>query len=151
MTKEITDEQAAFAEAMRQLFRTFEPRPELFALRDEFFPNVPDNMCGIEHDGIRILARCVKNHDTGCMEWLGAKSKAGYGRIKIDGKIYLPHRVIAYKSGIVAQMDAADRSVCVLHECDNRLCCNPKHLKAGSMSQNMKDCVARGRHKRPGA
>ena len=33
------------------------------------------------------------------------------------------------------------------HECDNRSCINPLHITEKTQSQNIKDCVARGRHK----
>lgn len=35
----------------------------------------------------------------------------------------------------------------VMHICDNPLCVNPEHLRAGTQSENIKDCVAKGRHK----
>lgn len=97
---------------------------------------------------VNTLLRNCRVAASGCWEWRGAASKKGYGRVKISGKLYLPHRVMAVYAGILD--DAADttqRRVCVLHECDNPRCCNPEHLKVGTMSQNMKDCVARGRHK----
>jgi len=36
-----------------------------------------------------------------------------------------------------------------MHICDNRKCINPKHLKLGTRSDNMKDCVSKGRHVSP--
>lgn len=33
----------------------------------------------------------------------------------------------------------------VLHSCDNRWCCNPSHLRAGTNNDNVQDRVSRGR------
>lgn len=37
----------------------------------------------------------------------------------------------------------------VLHKCDNRKCCNPKHLFLGSMRANLLDAYAKGRKTQP--
>ena len=33
----------------------------------------------------------------------------------------------------------------VMHTCDNRACFNPAHLRIGTQSDNIQDCVAKGR------
>ena len=33
----------------------------------------------------------------------------------------------------------------VMHTCDNPGCCNPAHLVAGTQTENMADCSAKGR------
>jgi hypothetical protein len=39
----------------------------------------------------------------------------------------------------------------ILHRCDNRPCCNPSHLWAGTQKENMDDMMAKGRARRIGA
>lgn len=34
----------------------------------------------------------------------------------------------------------------VLHSCDNRACCNPKHLRLGNQERNMLDAIKRRRY-----
>lgn len=34
----------------------------------------------------------------------------------------------------------------IRHTCDNRICINPAHLLIGTVADNMKDCIERGRH-----
>lgn len=91
-----------------------------------------------------VLSRCA-TPDSGCWEWKGARNAKGYGRIKHSGRLVSPHRAVAWAMGIVPTLNDPARIVCVLHECDNPRCCNPKHLKAGSMADNMRDCARRGR------
>lgn len=94
--------------------------------------------------GDRVLMRCKEDPATGCLEWQGAKS-VGYGRIKIAGKLYLAHRMVAYSAGIVEWPEDPERKECVMHLCDNPACCNPSHMQAGTMSDNMRDAARKGR------
>ena len=97
----------------------------------------------------RVLWRCRINRETDCWEWQDAKSKKGYGRVKFGGRLLLPHRVVAVAAGILTGPSEDEDQRLVLHECDNRRCCNPAHLKTGTQSENMQDCVARGRWRNP--
>ena len=68
-----------------------------------------------------------------------------YPQLKIAGVNVAVHRVVYehYKGAISVGMY-------VLHHCDNPRCHNPDHLYAGTLSENMADMWARGRHKKPG-
>lgn len=72
-----------------------------------------------------------------CWEWEGVVDKDGYGSLMVSGEQWRSHRLM-YK-----HVDG-DADECVLHHCDNRLCCNPDHLYEGDREDNMRDCIERG-------
>jgi hypothetical protein len=92
----------------------------------------------------QVLMRCVAS-ESGCWEWQGAKSKRGYGRVKIDGRLVSPHRVTAWAMGLVESLSDPERAACVLHRCDNPKCVRPDHLFVGTLVDNMQDCSRKGR------
>ena len=82
-------------------------------------------------------------NDNECWEWQSRIDRDGYGEFRYDqqGKRYyrLAHR-------IALQLANTDiDSHLVLHSCDNRKCCNPKHLRCGTHQENMNDMKERGR------
>lgn len=106
-------------------------------------PDDEDWIVALDSVGERVLARC-KEDAHGCLVFQGAKAD-GYGRIKIAGKLYLAHRMVAYSAGIVEWPEDPERKECVMHLCDNPACCNPSHMQAGTMSDNMQDAARKGR------
>lgn len=71
-----------------------------------------------------------------CWLWQGNffKTGLGYGRININRKSYLAHR-LSYK---YLNGDLPEGKL-VLHHCDNARCVNPHHLYAGDHKQNAID------------
>jgi HNH endonuclease len=94
-----------------------------------------------DSDILRFWQKVKKGSDSECWEWLGAKSKEGYGRFKVKGKLLSPHRVALCLSSSNLSSDLYG-----CHHCDNPSCCNPNHLYWGTQSQNMKDCQNKGRN-----
>lgn len=77
-----------------------------------------------------------------CWNWKKSVDKFGYGKVKISGKMYLCHR-LAFSS--FYEIDYPDSSVNIMHSCDNPKCCNPFHLRQGTLKENMQDMIRKGR------
>ena len=76
-----------------------------------------------------------------CWNFQGGKNQSGYGMVHYRGRSQLAHR-IAYQIYI----GKIPQGICVLHACDNRICCNPAHLWLGDNNNNTQDMVGKGRH-----
>jgi hypothetical protein len=86
----------------------------------------------------------------GCWEWTASCHSTGYGQIGVGRKNRGAHQVAwELTFGPIEKDPTKFRSVCVLHRCDNRKCCNPNHLFLGTHTDNMRDMVAKGRHVAP--
>jgi len=94
-----------------------------------------------ELDKKRFWAKVQKGSEDECWEWQGAL-RVGYGAFKLNGDTLGAHCVAHF-------LATGDRPSMVCHHCDNRACCNPKHLYSGTRSSNMKDAFRRGRMKLP--
>lgn len=77
---------------------------------------------------------------TACWEWRGGAFQNGYGQFAIDQAPKKAHRV-SYAL-VRGQIPAG---AVVRHDCDNRLCVNPMHLRTGTQQDNVDDRQARGR------
>lgn len=74
-----------------------------------------------------------------CWLWMGGLRK-GYARFWVDGKSVVASRFI-YES----LHGTLPPEIQVCHSCDNPRCVRPKHLFAGTQSDNIQDSVAKGR------
>ena len=92
----------------------------------------------------RLWSKVHISDPTSCWLFLGAKTARGYGKIGLDNKTLLTHRVVYCD----VYGDLLDDDV-VLHRCDNPSCCNPTHLFKGTLSDNTQDMIAKGRHFTP--
>ena len=81
---------------------------------------------------------------SGCWLWLGAKDRGGYGRFLYDGKNRHAHRVIWI---LIFGSDPYD--AVIMHDCDNRACVNPSHLRLGTQADNIQDRVHKKRCFKP--
>lgn len=93
----------------------------------------------------RLEAKTVRNEETGCLEWQGAKRANGYGVTSVDGCPAAAHR-LAY----AAKVQVIPRGMFVCHKCDNPSCINPDHLFLGDAEINSRDADKKGRTKLQG-
>lgn len=80
--------------------------------------------------------------ERGCWEWNGFKQPVTkYGETSYRSKRVRVHRLayMLFKGEITPGMN-------VLHSCDVRHCCNPDHLRLGTISDNKQDELQRGRN-----
>ena len=76
-----------------------------------------------------------------CWPWTRTIDSGGYGVASRNSKTDKAHRV-AWE---IANRESVPSNLKVLHTCDNRHCCNPKHLFIGTQQDNMDDMVNKGR------
>lgn len=78
--------------------------------------------------------------DDGCWNWSAFKLPDGYGKIG-----HLSGVLLAHRASWMIHRGKIPYGMCVCHSCDNTSCVNPDHLWLGTQSDNIKDCVAKGR------
>lgn len=99
------------------------------------------------------LAKAIEEHATTyghlppleqpCLVWPWGKTLYGYGKVYIAAtSSTTTHRYVyeLVNGPIPGNLQA-------LHHCDNPPCFNPAHIYAGTHQENMRDCMARGRHR----
>jgi hypothetical protein len=89
----------------------------------------------------KFWAHVDRRENDGCWEWQGVINRGGYGVFALGTwhKRTTAHRF----SWILANGNIPD-GLFVLHNCDNRKCCNPSHLRLGTHLDNMRDKAVRG-------
>ena len=83
----------------------------------------------------------------GCILWYKSLNNKGYGQTTHNGKVSYAHRV-AYCKHNGLPLEAIKGKV-VLHPCDTPACVNPEHLSLGTMADNSRDMVVKGRSHKP--
>lgn len=79
-----------------------------------------------------------------CWPWQGAVNGNGYGNFRMPefGRHNFSAHRVAYR---LVKGDWPDEGLVVRHKCDNPICVNPYHLEHGTVADNMRDMVERGR------
>ena len=96
-----------------------------------------------------LLSKVKMGGKDECWPWQGYIESGRYGRFQIGKKRYFAHRAIynIFHPGEITLEAPKDLSGggFILHSCDNPICCNPNHMRVGTMAENSKDMINRGR------
>lgn len=83
----------------------------------------------------------IVNRATDCCLFDGGRTGSGYGAMWVNGKFRGAH-IVSYKT----HKGPVPEGMFVCHTCDNPPCINPDHLFIGTLQDNKRDEVAKGRH-----
>ena len=93
-----------------------------------------------EKDIQRFLKKVTPGPTNECWIW-NAGNDGKYGKLFLSGAEYKAHRI----AFVIWKGRKPNPSLDVCHECDTPLCVNPHHLFEGSRSDNLQDCLRKGR------
>jgi len=83
----------------------------------------------------------VQGDADACWPWARSHvGGTGYGQFKIGGSTLRAHR-LAY----MLTYGPLQPNIVVMHTCDNPACCNPGHLRLGTLLENTRDMIDKGR------
>lgn len=83
-----------------------------------------------------------------CWEWRTGNGTrpARYGNISLYGGREAGIKCIsAHRASWIIHHGDIDDKLLVCHKCDNPACVRPDHLYLGTQSENIRDCIAKGR------
>ena len=87
--------------------------------------------------------------NSGCWLWTASSNGLGYGKIYLDGKMELAHRISWILQNGEIPKGKGHHGTCVLHKCDTPACVNPEHLFLGSIKDNAQDKASKDRSYKP--
>jgi hypothetical protein len=94
-----------------------------------------------EKDIARFWAKVDRRGGNECWNWTAYRNELGYGQFYFGGRLGRASRF----SFLIHGGEFTPKKALACHACDNPGCVNPKHLFAGSQSDNMVDARNKGR------
>lgn len=76
-----------------------------------------------------------------CWNWTSALSRGGYGKFSVARSKWVEAHRISY----FIEHGSIPNGKSVLHRCDNTKCVRPSHLFIGTQTDNIHDCISKGR------
>ena len=133
--------QSTIERVCRQCGQTFQARRRSVAVG---YGNYCSHACHNRSRAIDAITRfwslVDKRGPDECWPWLGTGGHLGHGHFTVSGRNVGAHR-FAYE---LAHGTVPD-GLFICHHCDNPSCCNPAHLFAGTITDNHRDMVSKGR------
>lgn len=86
--------------------------------------------------------------DESCWVWVGRLGPGGYG--VFSAHAVRPGPLPAHRVAFALEHGETPAGLVVMHECDNKPCVNPAHLRVGTQGENQRDAIARGLIQFPG-
>lgn len=97
----------------------------------------------------RFWSKVRRGGPDDCWNWQAGADNFGYGRLTVGSKKDKTKRVeLAHRTSWFL-LTGEWATLCVLHQCDNPRCVNPRHLFLGTRQDNMADKMAKGRQRNP--
>ena len=87
----------------------------------------------------------VQQVPSGCWMWARPLNPSGYGVLNGKGKL----DKLAHRLSWILHHGPIPKELAVCHRCDVRACVNPDHLFLGTWKDNVRDCWAKGRGRKP--
>lgn len=96
----------------------------------------------VERPTLDRFADHVALTGTGCIEWIGGRTTAGYGSFAARTARGAEKKVMAHRWSYEHHVGAIPEGLDLDHLCRNRACINPEHLEPVTRAVNIQRAVA---------